>query len=85
MQVISFFLRFYLFIETERERERETETEIQAEGEAGSIQVARCGTRSQISGIMPWTEGGAKPLSHPGCPASYFLMSKSEYSFYLKC
>ena len=22
--------------------------------------------------IRPWTEGGAKPLSHPGCPQSTF-------------
>ena len=51
-------LRFYLFIrerererETEREREREAET--QAEGEAGSMQGAQCGTRSQDPGITP--------------------------------
>ena len=47
---------------TEREREAET----QAEGEARSRQGARRGTRSQVS--RPWAEGGAKPLSHPGCP-----------------
>ena len=35
----KFFLRFYLLM---REREREEET--QAEGEAGSLQGARCGT-----------------------------------------
>ena len=34
-------LRFYLFIH-ERHREREADT--QAEGEAGSVQGARCGT-----------------------------------------
>ena len=32
------------------------------------MQEARRGTRFQVSGITPWTEGGAKPLSHPGCP-----------------
>ena len=42
----------YLFI---REREREAET--QAEGEAGSMQGARCGTRSWVSRITPWAEG----------------------------
>ena len=57
--LISFFLRFYLFIHerhTHRERERETETETQAEGEAGSMQGARRGTRSRVSRITPWTE-----------------------------
>ena len=54
--------------ETHREREREREAETQAEGEAGSMQGARCGTGSWVSRIMPWAEGGTKPLSHPGCP-----------------
>ena len=52
-------------IVTHREREREAET--QAEGEAGSMQGARCGTGSLVSRITPWAEGGAKPLCHPGC------------------
>ena len=47
---------------------REREAETQAEGEAGSMQGARRGTLSQVSRIRPWAEGGAKPLSHPGCP-----------------
>ena len=64
----NFFLKFYLF---EREREREAET--QAEGEAGSIQGARCGTRSQVPRIMPQAEAGAKPLIHWDCPFSAFL------------
>ena len=54
--------------ERERERQRDREAETQAEGEAGSMQGARRGTRSPISRIMPWAEGSAKPLSHPGCP-----------------
>ena len=63
--------------DTHREREREAET--QAEGEAGSMQGAQCGTRFQISRIMPWAEGGAKPLSHPGCPQSlYFIGGEGE-------
>lgn len=49
---------------TEREREAET----QAEGETDSMQEARCGTPSQVSRITPRAEGGAKPLSHWGCP-----------------
>ena len=44
------------------------EAETQAEEEAGSMQEARRGTRSRVSRITPWAEGGAKPLSHPGCP-----------------
>ena len=54
-------------------RDTEREAETQAEGEAGSMQGACCGTRSQVSGIRPWAEGGAKPLSHLGCPCAYFL------------
>ena len=48
----------------EREREREREAEIQAEGEAGSMQGAQSGTRSWVSRIRPWAEGGTKPLGH---------------------
>ena len=47
---------------------RDTEAETQAEGKAGSMQRAQRGTPSQVSRIMPWAEGGAKPLSHLGCP-----------------
>ena len=32
------------------------------------MQGARRGTRSQVSRVSPWAEGGAKPLSHWGCP-----------------
>ena len=54
--------------DTEREREAET----QVEGEAGSMQGARRGTRSRVSRIMPWAEGSTKPLSHPGCLEAHF-------------
>ena len=54
--------------DTQRERERE------AEGEAGSMQGAQCGTRSQVYRTTPWAEGGAKPLNHPGCPPLIFLL-----------
>ena len=50
---------------TER-REREAET--QTEGEAGAMQGARHGTRSQVFRITLWAKGSAKPQSHPGCP-----------------
>ena len=68
---IYLFIRFYLFIH-ERYREREREAETQAEGEAGSMQGAACGTWSWYSRITPSAEGGAKPLSHLGCPIYCF-------------
>ena len=49
---MGFFKKIYLFmidIEREREREREREAETQEEGEAGSMQGARQGTRSWVS------------------------------------
>ena len=54
-------------------RDTEKEAETQAEGEAGSMQGAQRGTRSQVSTIMPWAKGGAKPLSHPGCPSPQLI------------
>ena len=47
---LYFLKRFYLFI---HERHKEREAEIKAEGEAGSMQGARCGTRSGDSEIKP--------------------------------
>ena len=52
------FLRLYLFM-------REAET--QAEREAGSMQGARRGTRSQVSGIRPWLKA-AQTAEPPGLP-----------------
>ena len=54
-----FFFFFFVFKDVilfnhERYRAGEREAETQAEGEAGSMQGARCGTRSRISRIMPW-------------------------------
>ena len=65
-----FFKDFiYLFMrDAEREREREREAETQAEGGAGSMQGAWHGIPPEVSRITPWTKGGAKPLSHQGCP-----------------
>ena len=69
---LLFFKDFiYLFM-----KEREAET--QAEGEAGSMQGAQCGTRSRVSRITPWAEGGAKPLHHPGPPATYISDEAAE-------
>ena len=49
-------------------RDTEREAETQAEGEAGSMQGGQRGTQSWVSRITPWAKGGAKSLSHPGCP-----------------
>ena len=49
-------------------RDTQREAETQTEGEAGSSQGAQCGTRSLDPGSRPELKGGAKPLSHPGCP-----------------
>ena len=58
-------------------RDTEREAETQAEGEAGSMQGARCGTQSWVSKIMPQAEDSAKPLSHPGFPNTFILESKN--------
>ena len=50
-------------------RDREREAETQAQGEAGSMQGTRGGTRSQVSRITPQAAGGAKPLRHRGHPS----------------
>ena len=64
LAVIFYFLRFYLFIH-ERHKEWGGGAAAQAEGEAGSVQGARRGARSLVSGITPWAEGGVKPLLPP--------------------
>ena len=75
---VAFFLKdsIYLFM---RDTQREAET--QAEGEAGSMQGVRCGTRSQDSRITPWAEPPGLPycgiLTHPRAtlyfPAPWWL------------
>ena len=57
-------------------RDTERKAETQAEGEAGSMQEARHGTRSRVSRITPRAKGSAKPPSHQGCPAFYFMFFK---------
>ena len=72
--IIFIIFYFYLFIFKDfiylfmRDTEREGKT--QAEGEAGSMQGARRGTRSRVSRIRPWAKGSTKLLSHPGCPST---------------
>ena len=62
-------------------RDTEREAQAEAEGDAGSMQGAWLGTCSQVSRIMPWAEGGAKPLSHWDSPEKYF--SDAAMTFYL--
>ena len=57
------------------------DTEAEAEEEAGSMQGARRGTRSQDPRITPWAEGSAKPLSHLGCPQVFLLSEKILLSY----
>ena len=64
-----------------RDTDGEIEVETQAEGEVGAMQGARCGTRSQVSSITSWAEGGAKPLSHWGCPRYSFRNKDSTKPF----
>ena len=66
-ELVSFFFFFlrlliYLFMRP-RERGRDT-----AEGEAGSMQGARRGTRSRDPRVMPSAKAEASPLSPPGVP-----------------
>ena len=82
---VSFFFFFkILFIyswKTQREKEREAET--QAEGEAGSMQGAQRGTRSQDSRIMPWTEDRRQTAEPPrdSPPTSHLELSLGIIQF----
>ena len=61
---------FFLFIyswETQRDWERERQRPRQREKQASG------GTGSRVSRITPWAEGGAKLLSHWGCPILQFF------------
>ena len=63
----------YLFM---RDKQREAET--QAEGEAGSPQGAKWGTRSPDLGSCPEPKADAQPLNLPGLPEP--LLKGREYS-----
>ena len=49
----------------ERERQRHRQREKQAPCREPDVGLD---PRSRVSRITPWAEGGAKLLSHPGCP-----------------
>ena len=59
--------------DTERERGRDTGRG-RSRLHAGSLRR----TRFQISSIRPWAKGGAKPLSHPGCPEGRIVKNVLE-------
>ena len=64
-------------------RGTEREAETQAEGEAGSLQEARRGTRSQDPGITTRVNGRGSTLSHPGVLKMenfYYIRSKFSHS-----
>ena len=57
--------------------ERERGTETQAEGEAGSMhREPDVGFDPGSPGSRPGPKAGAKPLRHPGIPATLFVMTK---------
>ena len=64
--------------DTERERERERGRDT---GRGRSRPHAGSSTWDSISDprIRPWAEGGAKPLSHPGCPKVHFLTTELNW------
>ena len=59
-------------IVTQRERERDAET--QAEGEAGSMQGAWRGIRSQVSRIVPWAKGRRQTAVPPRDPSLSYIV-----------
>ena len=64
LSLLLLFFKDFIYLcmrDTQRERHRQREK-----------QGARCETRSWVSRITPWAEGGAKPLGHPGCPLDAF-------------
>ena len=63
-----FNFKIYLFL-----RDTQGEAETQAEGEAGSLQGARCRTRSQDPGVTPWAEGRRSTAEPPRRPKSWLF------------
>ena len=62
----GFFFKILFIYSQERINKREAKT--QAEGEAGSMQGARYGTRSWYSRITPWAEDRCSTAEPPGHP-----------------
>ena len=62
---VFFFFKDFIYLSM-RDREREGERE--AEREVGSMQGARCGTRSRVSRIAPWAKGRRQTAAPPRDP-----------------
>ena len=85
--LLFFFIRFYLLM---RHREREGERETKRQRHRQRDKQAPCmepnmghGTQSWVSRITSWAEGGAKPLSHPGCLIAFYLYKGSLHGFHI--
>ena len=63
-------------------RDTQREAETQAEGEAGSIQGARCGTQSQVSRITPWAEGRRLTAEPPRRPPQGCFKLKNNFKHF---
>ena len=67
---LYFFLQILFIYSWETHKER---VETQAEREAGSMQEARCGTRSRDSRITPWAEGKHSTAEPPRRPSTGYF------------
>ena len=65
------------------EREREREAETQEEGEAGSMQGARHGTRSWDSRIRPWVKGRCETAEPPRDTPLLFFFKDFRRAYFL--
>ena len=57
-------------------RDTQRGADTQAEGEAGSMQGARHGTRSRVLRVTPVRKADAEPLSRPGIPQFGFNLEE---------
>ena len=69
---IIFLKKIFIYSwDTQREKQRHRQREKQA-----ACREPDGGTRSWVSRITPWVEGGAKPLSHGGCPITSIILKE---------
>ena len=72
---VLFCLKIFYIHERHRESSRDT-----GEGEAGSMQGARCGTPSWDSRIKPWAEGRCSTAEPPRDPMECFRLRISPHA-----
>ena len=65
--------------------QREREAETQAQGEEGSMQGARCGTRSWDTRITPWAEGRSPTAEPPRRPKGIHFKNHHPVVLRLPC